>query len=86
MAVLELVQYPAVESIPGKVSGAWVFKGTWPQSSRTSRTVSEFAPITTASLSRGKGWNAVDVGVHTDPAAVCKYVPGRVLKPATLTS
>ena len=28
---------PVVESIPGKVSGAWVFKGTvclWPRSSR----------------------------------------------------
>ena len=29
MAVLELVQCPVVESIPGKVSGAWVFKGTY---------------------------------------------------------
>jgi uncharacterized protein (DUF433 family) len=28
MAALDWSQYPAVESIPGKVSGAWVFKGT----------------------------------------------------------
>ena len=28
MAALEWSQCPAVESIPGKVSGAWVFKGT----------------------------------------------------------
>ncbi len=28
MAVLDWSQCPAVESIPGTVSGAWVFKGT----------------------------------------------------------
>ena len=28
MAVLDWSQCPVVESIPGKVSGAWVFKGT----------------------------------------------------------
>jgi uncharacterized protein (DUF433 family) len=28
MAALEWSQCPAVESIPGKVSDAWVFKGT----------------------------------------------------------
>lgn len=28
MAALEWSQCPAVESIPGKVGGAWVFKGT----------------------------------------------------------
>ena len=28
MAALEWSQCPAVESIPGKVSGAWVFNGT----------------------------------------------------------
>ena len=28
MGVLDWSQCPAVESIPGKVSGAWVFKGT----------------------------------------------------------
>jgi len=28
MANLDWSQCPAVESIPGKVSGAWVFKGT----------------------------------------------------------
>jgi uncharacterized protein (DUF433 family) len=28
MAALDWSQCPAVESIPGKVSGAWVFKGT----------------------------------------------------------
>lgn len=28
MASLDWAQCPAVESIPGKVSGAWVFKGT----------------------------------------------------------
>ncbi|MDX1996331.1 MAG: DUF433 domain-containing protein [Thermoanaerobaculia bacterium] len=28
MAALDRSQCPAVESIPGKVSGAWVFKGT----------------------------------------------------------
>jgi uncharacterized protein (DUF433 family) len=28
MAVLDWSQCPAVESIPGKRSGAWVFKGT----------------------------------------------------------
>jgi uncharacterized protein (DUF433 family) len=28
MAALEWSQCPAVERIPGKVSGAWVFKGT----------------------------------------------------------
>jgi uncharacterized protein (DUF433 family) len=28
MAVLDWSQCPAVESIPGKVSGAWIFKGT----------------------------------------------------------
>ena len=28
MAALAWSQCPAVESIPGKVSGAWVFKGT----------------------------------------------------------
>jgi len=28
MAALEWSQCPAVESVPGKVSGAWVFKGT----------------------------------------------------------
>jgi len=28
MAVLDWSQCPAVESISGKVSGAWVFKGT----------------------------------------------------------
>ncbi len=28
MALLNWSQCPAVESIPGKVSGAWVFKGT----------------------------------------------------------
>jgi uncharacterized protein (DUF433 family) len=28
MAVLDWSQCPAVESIPGKVSGAWVFKDT----------------------------------------------------------
>ena len=28
MAALDSSQCPAVESIPGKVSGAWVFKGT----------------------------------------------------------
>ena len=28
MASLEWSQCPVVESIPGKVSGAWVFKGT----------------------------------------------------------
>ena len=28
MALLGWSQCPAVESIPGKVSGAWVFKGT----------------------------------------------------------
>jgi len=28
MAKLDWSQHPAVESIPGKVSGAWVFKGT----------------------------------------------------------
>jgi uncharacterized protein (DUF433 family) len=28
MAALDWAQCPAVESIPGKVSGAWVFKGT----------------------------------------------------------
>jgi uncharacterized protein (DUF433 family) len=28
MAALEWSRCPAVESIPGKVSGAWVFKGT----------------------------------------------------------
>ncbi len=28
MAALEWSQCPAVESVPGKVSGAWVFRGT----------------------------------------------------------
>lgn len=28
VAILDWSQCPAVESIPGKVSGAWVFKGT----------------------------------------------------------
>lgn len=28
MAALDWSQCPAVEAIPGKVSGAWVFKGT----------------------------------------------------------
>lgn len=28
MATLDWAQCPAVERIPGKVSGAWVFKGT----------------------------------------------------------
>jgi uncharacterized protein (DUF433 family) len=28
MAVLDWSRCPAVESIPGQVSGAWVFKGT----------------------------------------------------------
>jgi uncharacterized protein (DUF433 family) len=28
MAALDWSQCPGVESIPGKVSGAWVFKGT----------------------------------------------------------
>jgi uncharacterized protein (DUF433 family) len=28
MAILDWSQCPAVESVPGKVSGAWVFKGT----------------------------------------------------------
>jgi len=28
MANLDWYQCPAVESVPGKVSGAWVFKGT----------------------------------------------------------
>ena len=28
MAALDWSQCPAVESIPGKVSGAWVFRGT----------------------------------------------------------
>jgi uncharacterized protein (DUF433 family) len=28
MVILDWSQCPAVESIPGKVSGAWVFKGT----------------------------------------------------------
>jgi len=28
MATLDWSQCPAVESIPGKVSGAWVFRGT----------------------------------------------------------
>jgi len=28
MAALDWSQRPAVESVPGKVSGAWVFKGT----------------------------------------------------------
>lgn len=28
MANLDWSQYPAVESVPGKVSGAWVLKGT----------------------------------------------------------
>jgi uncharacterized protein (DUF433 family) len=28
MAVIDWSQYPAVESIPGMVSGAWMFKGT----------------------------------------------------------
>ena len=28
MATLDWSQYPAVESIPGKVGGAWVFRGT----------------------------------------------------------
>jgi uncharacterized protein (DUF433 family) len=28
MASLDWSQYPAVESVPGKRSGAWVFKGT----------------------------------------------------------
>jgi uncharacterized protein (DUF433 family) len=28
MAILDWSQCPAVESIPGKVSGAWVFKNT----------------------------------------------------------
>jgi uncharacterized protein (DUF433 family) len=28
MSVLDWSQCPAVESIPGKVSGAWVFRGT----------------------------------------------------------
>ena len=28
MAVLDWSRCPAVESIPGKVSGAWVFRGT----------------------------------------------------------
>ena len=28
MQQLDWSQYPAVESIPGKVSGAWVLKGT----------------------------------------------------------
>jgi uncharacterized protein (DUF433 family) len=28
MATLDWSQCPAVESIPGKVSGAWIFRGT----------------------------------------------------------
>jgi len=28
MAVMDWSQCPAVESVPGKVSGAWVFRGT----------------------------------------------------------
>jgi len=28
MAVLDWSKCPAVESVPGKVSGAWVFRGT----------------------------------------------------------
>lgn len=28
MAALDWSQYPGVESIPGKLSGAWVLKGT----------------------------------------------------------
>ncbi len=28
MAALDWSQYPAVESVPGKLSGAWVFRGT----------------------------------------------------------
>ena len=28
MSALDWSQCPAVESVPGKVSGAWVFKGT----------------------------------------------------------
>ncbi len=29
MAGLDWSQCPAVESVPGKRSGAWVFRGTW---------------------------------------------------------
>ncbi len=28
MAAIDWLQCPAVESVPGKVSGAWVFRGT----------------------------------------------------------
>ncbi len=89
MAVLELVQCPAVASIPGKVSGAWVFKGTYlarghghrePQGGVGVCPDHDCFPVAR------EGWSALDVEVHTDPAGVCKYVPARILKSATLTS
>jgi hypothetical protein len=42
MAALDWSVCPAVESIPGKVSGAWVFKA---QSLRTSESEPEPTPV-----------------------------------------
>jgi hypothetical protein len=71
MAVLHWSQCPAVERIPGMVSGAVDVQG-------------HPSAVTTVieNLEDGVGVCLVT----TDPAAVCRSVPGRILKPATLTS
>jgi uncharacterized protein (DUF433 family) len=70
MAALDWSQCPAVESIPGKVSGAWVFKGT-----RT--------PVATVfdnledGIDHRRGGRAVSCDARTDQggARVCRTQP-----------
>lgn len=81
MAVLELVQCPAVESIRGKVSGAWVFKGTYLPVATVIENLKGgvgVCPDDDCFPSLGKG-GAPLMLKSTDPAAVCKNVATRIL-------
>jgi len=55
MASLDWSQCPAVESIPGKVSGAWVLKGTRMPFSAIFENL-EAGPISTTSWNGLMGW------------------------------
>lgn len=77
MATLDWSQCPVVESIPGKVSGAWVFRGTRVPVSAIfenlkSSPIEEVLEISTSRGNRFRPcWTSLQ-RVHRHPSKLCK--------------
>ena len=79
MATLDWSQCPAVESVPAKVSGAWVFKGTR-------------MPVQTVFLNRsmkilfdnGTPRSAAEFRSHHSPSVLMLHLRARGFAPVTI--